>query len=122
MIDIDRDRDRDRDEDINAEEEPRFVISIAARIIGVHTQTLRYYERAGLIVPRRSSGRIRLYSQRDIDRLKHIKALIDDLGVNLAGVEVVLRMAERMMTMHRSLMNMEQELKRLKEGEIDETR
>ncbi len=73
-----------------------FVISVAARLLGVHPQTLRYYERAGLIQPSRSRGNIRLYSARDIERAQQIKRLIEDLGVNLAGVEVILRL-QRMM-------------------------
>lgn len=77
-------------------EEPCFPIGTAARLVGLHTQTLRYYERAGLVQPSRSKGRIRLYSQRDIARLEQIHRLTDDLGLNLAGVEVALRMLERM--------------------------
>lgn len=73
-----------------------FVISVAARLLNVHPQTLRYYERAGLISPARSRGNIRLYSTRDIERAQQIKRLIEDLGVNLAGVEVILRLTERL--------------------------
>ncbi len=76
------------------DDEPMYVISVAARLVNMHPQTLRYYERAGLIHPTRSRGRIRLYSQRDIERLLKISRLIDDLGVNLAGVEVILRLTE----------------------------
>jgi len=73
-----------------------FVISVAARLLNVHPQTLRYYERAGLIQPSRSRGNIRLYSTRDIERAQQIKRLVEDLGVNLAGVEVILRLTERL--------------------------
>ena len=83
--------------------EPCYVISVAARIIRVHTQTLRYYEREGLLEPARSKGNIRLYSQRDIERLRRIKTLVDDLGINLAGVQVVLRMMDRMSQMEQEL-------------------
>ena len=76
--------------------EPCLVISVAAQILEVHPQTLRYYERAGLVQPSRSRGNIRLYSQSDIDRLQLIQRLIGDLGVNLAGVEVIINMTERM--------------------------
>jgi MerR family transcriptional regulator/heat shock protein HspR len=72
-----------------------FVISVAARLLGVHEQTLRYYERAGLVQPARSSGRIRLYSVTDLERVKQIRRLTDDLGVNLAGVDVILRLTDR---------------------------
>ena len=73
------------------DDEPCFVISVAARMIQVHTQTLRYYEREGLLEPARSRGNIRLYSQRDIEKLRRIKTLTEELGINLAGVQVVLR-------------------------------
>ena len=73
-----------------------YVISIAARIVGMHAQTLRQYERIGLVEPKRSRGNIRLYSQADVARLRQVQRLINDLGVNLAGVEVILRMNERM--------------------------
>ena len=85
------------------EDEPCYVISIAARMIRVHTQTLRYYEREGLLEPARSKGNIRLYSRKDIDRLRLIKELVDGLGVNLAGVQVILRMRERMEQMQQEI-------------------
>jgi MerR family transcriptional regulator/heat shock protein HspR len=72
-----------------------FVISVAARLIGVHEQTLRYYERAGLVEPARSKGRIRLYSLYDLERVRQIRRLTEDLGVNLAGVEVIMRLTDR---------------------------
>ncbi len=78
------------------QDEPMYVISVAARLVNMHPQTLRYYERAGLVSPNRSRGRIRLYSQRDIDRLRKIARLTEELGVNLAGVEVILRLTERL--------------------------
>ena len=96
--------------------EPCYVISIAARMIGVHAQTLRYYEKEGLIEPSRSQGRVRLYSKRDIDRLRQIKTLVNDLGVNLAGVEVIIRLNERIAEMERQMEDMELEIKRLKEA------
>jgi MerR family transcriptional regulator/heat shock protein HspR len=72
-----------------------FVISVAARLVGVHEQTLRYYERAGLVEPARSKGRIRLYSLYDLERVRQIRRLTEDLGVNLAGVEVIMRLTDR---------------------------
>ena len=96
--------------------EPCYVISVAARMLGVHAQTLRYYERAGMIEPSRSAGNRRLYSTEDIDRLRRIKTLIDDLGVNLAGVEVILRMGERMAEMERQMRRLEAEITRLSEA------
>ena len=73
-----------------------YAISVAAEMLQVHPQTLRNYERQGLITPERTNGNIRLYSERDIARLRHIQQLMDDLGVNLAGVEVILNMHDHM--------------------------
>jgi MerR family transcriptional regulator/heat shock protein HspR len=95
--------------------EPCFVISIAARMIGVHAQTLRYYERAGLVEPSRSGGNKRLYSQRDIEKLRQIKTMVDDLGVNLAGVEVIMRMLDRMAEMEQRVKELEEEVRRLQD-------
>src|SRR4051794_16743181 len=89
-----------------------FVISVAARLLNVHPQTLRYYERAGLISPSRSRGNIRLYSTRDIERAQQIKRLIEDLGVNLAGVEVIMKLTERMREMEQELESLRGELGR----------
>jgi len=94
--------------------EPRYVISIAARMLGIQTYTLRYYERIGVIEPGRSQGNIRLYSERDIDLLRRVKTLVEDMGVNLAGVEVILRMMQRMNEMQNELKQLESEVKRLR--------
>ena len=72
------------------DDEPCYVISIASRLVGLHQQTLRYYERAGFIRPHRTGGNIRMYSNADIHRIRQAQRLIEELGVNLAGVEVVL--------------------------------
>ena len=98
------------------DDEPCYVISVAARMLGTQAYTLRYYERVGLVEPSRSRGNIRLYSMRDIDRLGQVKTLMDDLGVNLAGVQVVLRLAERIAEMEQEMRRMEQEIKRLTEA------
>ena len=95
--------------------EPRYGISIAARMVGVQTHTLRYYESVGIIEPYRSRGNIRLYSDSDVARLRQAKALMEDLGVNLAGVEVILRMLERIAEMQSRLENMEADLDGLTE-------
>ena len=81
--------------DSQLRDEPCFVISVAARIVGVHAQTLRHYERVGLIWPSRTGGRQRLYSMADIDRLRRLKALTEDMGLNLAGAEVALKLMNR---------------------------
>ena len=93
--------------------EPCYVISVAARMIGVHSQTLRYYERAGIIEPSRSRGNQRIYSASDVERLRQIKTLVDDLGINLAGVEVILRLTKRMAEMESQMMEMQSEIRRL---------
>ena len=93
-----------------SDDEPCFSISVAARMVGLHAQTLRYYEKAGLLKPSRSKGRIRLYSQRDIQRLQKIRELTEDLGLNLAGVEVLLRMMDRMAQMERHMQTLMQQL------------
>jgi MerR family transcriptional regulator/heat shock protein HspR len=95
---------------------PCYIISVAARMLGIHAQTLRYYEKAGVIEPSRSSGRVRLYSQRDIERLRQVRTLMEDLGVNLAGVEVILRLTERITEMERQLKRKDLEIKRLREA------
>ncbi len=94
--------------------EPRYVISVAARIVGVQIHTLRYYEKVGIIEPSRSQGNIRLYSERDIALLRRMKSLMNDMGVNLAGVEVVLRMSQRMLELQNQVEELGAELKRLK--------
>ena len=73
-------------------DEPIFIISVAARMLGVRTQTLRYYERIGLIEPSRTRGNQRVFSRSDIEKVQRIRNLMEDLGVNLAGVEVVLNL------------------------------
>lgn len=98
--------------------EPRYVISIAARMVGLETHTLRYYEKIGLVEPYRSRGNIRYYSEADIERLRYIKTLIDDLGINLAGVEVVMRMAEKMVEMQRRIREMELQIEQLRRSEL----
>jgi MerR family transcriptional regulator/heat shock protein HspR len=96
--------------------EPRYIISVAARLVGVRTHTLRYYERIGIIEPGRSKGNIRLYSERDVEILRRVKTLLDDLGVNLAGVEVILRMSGRLLEMQREIEQFQGELEKLREG------
>lgn len=83
-------------EDMVGYDEPCFVISVAARIVGVQTQTLRYYERIGLVEPQRTSGNQRMYSRREVERVQRVRNLMDDLGVNLAGVEVVIKLLDRL--------------------------
>ncbi|MBV9325788.1 MAG: helix-turn-helix transcriptional regulator [Chloroflexi bacterium] len=90
-----------------------FVISVAARLVGVHEQTLRYYERAGLVEPARSKGRIRLYSLHDLERVRQIRRLTDEMGVNLAGVEVIMRLTDRIRELEATNTELQAEVRRL---------
>lgn len=99
------------------DKEPRYVISIAARILSTNTYTLRYYERVGIIEPRRSQGNVRLYSDYDIALLKRVKTMVDDMGINLPGVEVILRMMQRMDEMQQELVQTQKELEQLRGGD-----
>ena len=96
--------------------EPRYVISVAAKMLSTQTHTLRYYEKIGIIEPCRSQGNTRLYSERDIVLLRRAKTLMDDMGVNLAGVEVILRMMQQMSELQNKLEKLEPEAKRLGEA------
>jgi MerR family transcriptional regulator/heat shock protein HspR len=98
--------------------EPRYVISVAARLLGVRTYTLRYYEKIGIIEPSRSGGNIRLYSDRDIAELKQMITLMDDLGINIAGAEVIMRMARRISELQEKVKILESELERYRKGDI----
>lgn len=84
-------------------DKPLYVISIAAELVDMHPQTLRLYERKGLIEPSRSSGKTRLYSQRNIEQLREIRRLTQELGVNLAGVEEIIRLRQRLDELQRSM-------------------
>jgi MerR family transcriptional regulator/heat shock protein HspR len=97
--------------------EPRYVISVAARMLSTQTHTLRYYEKVGIIEPRRSRGNVRLYSDRDIALLQRVKRLVDDMGVNLPGVEVILRMMEHVEEMQKELEQAHNEINRLRQGD-----
>jgi MerR family transcriptional regulator/heat shock protein HspR len=99
-----------------------FVISVAARLLNVHPQTLRYYERAGLISPSRSRGNIRLYSTRDIERAQQIKRLIEDLGVNLAGVEVIMKLTEQLRDLQQENATLRKQLAQAKRSGADARR
>ena len=96
--------------------DPRYIISIAAKMLDMQTHTLRYYEKVGIIEPRRSRGNVRLYSDRDIALLQRVKSLVDDMGVNLPGVEVILRMMQRMNEIQNELEQAKEELKKHRGG------
>ena len=93
-------------------ERPRYMISVAADLVGMHPQTLRIYEQKGLVRPQRTAGNTRLYSDADVERLRVIHRLTNELGLNLAGVERVLLMEDELHRMRRRLERMEQEMRR----------
>jgi len=74
------------------ESEPLYVISVASRLLQLHPQTLRKYEREGFVAPSRTTGNLRLYSSQDIDRLRQVKTLVEERGINLAGVQLALQL------------------------------
>ena len=90
---------------------PRYMISVAADLVGMHPQTLRIYEQKGLVRPKRTAGNTRLYSERDLERLRLIQSLTNDLGLNLAGVEAVLRLEDELQRMRARLDRMEREMR-----------
>lgn len=100
-------------------DEPVYMIGVAAKLCDVHPQTLRLYERLGLIRPRRISSKNRLYSQSDIERLQQIQRLTQELGVNLAGVEIILDLLEKMQRMHDEMEQHMQEVRQQMEDEIN---
>ena len=93
------------------DDRPRYMISVAADLVGMHPQTLRIYENKGLIRPKRTAGNTRLYSEADLDRLRLIQRLTNELGLNLAGVEHVLRLQDELVRMGRRLDRMEREMR-----------
>ena len=98
-------------------EEPCFVISVAARIVGVHAQTLRHYERIGLIWPTRTSGRQRMYSMADIERIRRVRTLTEDMGINLAGAEVALKLMARVEELEQQLVNLRETVDNLRQAQ-----
>ena len=95
-------------------DEPVYLISVVSKILEIHPQTLRQYERENLIIPSRSDGRIRMYSQRDIDKIKMILRLTRELGVNLAGVDVAIRLKDQIDDMELEIAELRHEISRLR--------
>jgi len=93
-------------------ERPRYMISVAAELVGMHPQTLRIYESKGLVRPRRTPGNTRLYSEADLDRLRLIQRLTTELGLNLAGVETVIRLEDELLQMRTRLDRLEREMRK----------
>src|SRR5438552_16417249 len=91
------------------DDQPRYMISVAAELVGMHPQTLRIYEQRGLVRPKRTPGNTRLYSDADLERLRLIQRLTTELGLNLAGVEVVLRLQDEVSRLHARLDRMERD-------------
>jgi MerR family transcriptional regulator/heat shock protein HspR len=93
------------------DDRPRYMISVAADLVGMHPQTLRIYESKGLVRPQRTAGNTRLYSDADLDRLKLIQRLTTELGLNLAGVEHVLRLEDELRRMQARMNRLEREMR-----------
>jgi len=94
-------------------DEPVYLISVVATMLDIHPQTLRQYEREGLVEPSRTQGRMRLYSQRDIDRMKLILRLTRQMGVNLAGVDIALKLKEQIDEMQKEIDQLREELSKV---------
>ena len=92
------------------DDRPRYMISIAAELVGMHPQTLRQYEEKGLVRPQRTAGNTRLYSEADLERLRLIQRLTTELGLNLAGVEAVLGLEEQLQRMQVRMERLEREM------------
>jgi len=101
---------------IHGYDEPVYLISVVAKVLTIHPQTLRQYEREGLVMPSRTDGKMRLYSQRNIDRIKMILRLTRDLGVNLAGVDVVMQLKEQLDEYEATIDELKEEINKLKGG------
>ena len=93
-------------------ERPIYMISVAAELVGMHPQTLRMYETKGLVRPQRTPGGTRLYSEADVERLRIIQRLTSELGLNLAGVELVLRLEDELRKAHAQVERLQQQLRR----------
>jgi len=91
-------------------DEPVYLISVVANMLDIHPQTLRQYEKEGLITPSRTAGKMRLYSQRDIDKIKMILKLTRELGVNIAGVDIILQLKEKMDLMYAEIDQLKEKL------------
>ena len=96
---------------MTADTHPRYMISVAAELVGMHPQTLRIYEAKGLVRPQRTSGNTRLYSEADLERLRLIQRLTTEIGLNLAGVERVLALEDELQRMRSRLDRMEREMR-----------
>jgi MerR family transcriptional regulator/heat shock protein HspR len=92
------------------DERPIYMISVAAELVGMHPQTLRIYEQKGLVRPKRTPGGTRLYSEADVERLRIIQRLTTELGLNLAGVELVLRLEDELRKAHRQIERLQKQL------------
>jgi MerR family transcriptional regulator, heat shock protein HspR len=93
------------------DDRPRYMISVAADIVGMHPQTLRLYEQKGLVRPQRTAGNTRLYSEADIERLQVIQRLTNELGLNLAGVELVIRLEDELRKAHTRIEKLQRQLR-----------
>jgi MerR family transcriptional regulator/heat shock protein HspR len=96
---------------IEVDDRPRYMISVAAELVGMHPQTLRIYEQKGLVRPKRTPGNTRLYSEADLERLRLIQRLTTELGLNLAGVDTVMRLQDELERMRARMERLERQLR-----------
>jgi len=104
---------------MHAYDEPVYLISVVAKVLAIHPQTLRQYEREGLICPSRTEGKMRLFSQKDIDKIKMIQRLTRDLGVNLAGVDIIIQLKDRLQEYEEMIDELKEELIKVNKNSSD---
>ncbi len=97
-------------------DEPVYLISVVAKVLNIHPQTLRQYEREGLIKPSRTDGKMRLYSEQDVNKIKMILNLTRDLGINLAGVDVIIRLKKQVLELENKIAELEKKVKILEKN------
>lgn len=97
-------------------DEPVYLISVVAKVLNIHPQTLRQYEREGLIQPSRTDGKMRLYSEQDVNKIRVILNLTRDLGINLAGVDVIIRLKNQVKELENQINELEKKIKILEKN------
>lgn len=97
-------------------DEPLYLISVVSKVLNIHPQTLRQYEKEGLVEPSRTEGKMRLYSKRDLDRIRSILSLTRDMGVNLAGVDVIFKLKEQLKEYENTIKELNEELEKFQKS------
>lgn len=97
-------------------DEPLYLISVVSKVLNIHPQTLRQYEKEGLVEPSRTEGKMRLYSKRDLDRIRSILSLTRDMGVNLAGVDIIFKLKEQLKEYENTIKELNEELEKFQKS------